>query len=882
MKKILTIIILMCLTSFAFSQQKTIKGFVYNKQSGDPLAEANVVIKETQKGTVTADNGYFKLKVSGTDPVTIQVTYLGYKDIEVLASPGDKNVIINLEPTAIMGDEFVISASRVPENIRTAPLTIQKVNERQIENASSGDYFQDLGNLRDVDVINNSIGFKIFNTRGFNSTAPLRVVQFIDGVDNQLPTINIVPGNMFGVSDIDIRNIEVISGPASALYGPNAMQGVISYETKDPWDFPGVAVQLKGGNRDFMEAQFRAANTFFNDKLGVKIVGSYMKAHDWQSDWMYGKAPANPGIQSKIMGSMLQDPSYAGFMAYMGANPSVAPFTKVMMPGYSEEDLFDGNIDNVKVSGSLYYRFSKDIQVKYAYSYSEGTALYMGNNRAPLEGFSKDLHLLEFKGKGFTFHAYRTMDNTNNTFSMDGVGMNLGFASLGAVDAMFLPAYVNEIETLSNGFTTALTPAQISQAIAAGSTAAADSWLEPGTEAFNTAFEKIKQDPPPFGGHYINKTTVYHIDGMYEYSFKKIDLNVGASYRNTSPNSNGTVYDDADKTINVSEYGGFVQGIAHLSDDMTKLYASVRLDKSENYDLQFSPRLAVVTTLGNHNFRLTGQSAFRAPALTDQYQYLNRGRDIVAGNVDGFGNCYTQSSIDAYYANNFDSTLLMPTVVPAVKPEQVKSLEFGYNGIFMEKLYVDFSAYYSRYSDFIAYKSVGRPGTGEAGQQSGIDAIKAGNYQKFSVATNVNQDVNTYGASIGLSYYLNEKIAAYMNYTYSNIDSAGIDKDVIPGFNTPKHKVNLGLRGNKVYKNLGFVANWKWVDDYYWEAVFASGPVPAYNTLDIQLNYAFPKIHSIFRIGGSNILGNEYIQAYAMPQIGAFWYASWTFDLNFH
>ena len=159
--------------------------------------------------------------------------------------------------------------------------------------------------------------------------------------------------------------------------------------------------------------------------------------------------------------------------------------------------------------------------------------------------------------------------------------------------------------------------------------------------------------------------------------------------------------------------------------------------------------------------------------------------------------------------------------------------------------------------------------------------MRNNNYQKYSVATNVEQDVDTYGASIGFGYYFNEKIMAYVNYTYSNIDSTGIGKDVIPGFNTPKHKVNMGIQANKVYKNLGFAVNWKWVDEYYWEAVFASGPVPAYNSLDLQLNYSFPKLYSIFRIGGSNILGTEYIQAYAMPQIGAFYYASWTFNVDF-
>lgn len=888
MKKFYTIICLTFLTFFAFSQENSITGFVYDNQSGDPLAAANVVVKETQKGTVTADNGYFEIKVSGDASVILQVTYIGYSTIEIKATPGEKSIIINMEPSAIMGDEVVVSASRFSENIRTAPLTIQKINERQIESAPSGDYFQSLGNLRDVEIINNSIGFKIFNSRGFNTTAPLRVVQLIDGIDNQLPTINIVPGNMFGVSDIDIRNIEVISGPASALYGPNAMQGVISYETKNPYDFPGVTVKLKGGNREYFEGQFRAASTFINDKLGVKIAGSYMKANDWQSDYIYGNQPAHPMIQQDIMGQMLQDPSYSDFVNYFTTvDQNTAPFTKVIMPGYSEEDLFNGKIDNMKISGALYYKFSKDIQAKYVYRYSTGTSLFMGNNRAPLDGFYQQLHSLEFKGKGFTFHAYRSDDNTSDTYTLVGAGVNLGFASLGSVDATFLPAYVNEIQSLSNNFTNTLTPEQLTQAIAAGSTASQDSWLEPGTETFNTAYDKIKETPPPAGAHYSSKTTLYHVGGMYEYSFEKIDLNVGGSYRNTKPVSHGSVFadtlqqDGSYRQIDVSEYGGFVQGIGHISDGKTKLYASIRMDKSKNYDWQFSPRIAVVTTAGNNNFRLTLQSAFRAPAVSDQYQYLNRGRDIVLGNVDGFGNCYTQSSIDSYYANGKDPALLVSTFVAAVKPEQVKSIEFGYNGIFGEKLYVDFSAYFSMYSDFIAYQRVGRPGFGTAGEPSGIIAMDTNNYQKYSVATNVEQDVNTYGASIGLGYYFSEKIMAYVNYTYSNIDSAGISQDVIPGFNTPKHKVNMGLEGTNVYKNLGFVVNWKWVDDYYWEAVFASGPVPSYNTLDIQLNYSFPELYSTLRLGGSNILGQEYIQAYAMPQIGAFWYASWTFDLNF-
>lgn len=188
-------------------------------------------VKGTSTGSISDENGYFSFDVSSPGKLIIEVSYIGYKTAEMEVETGTV-LQIKLESDVIMGNEVVISASRVDEKIMEAPLTIQKMNVRQVQSAASGDYFGSLSNMRDVEIINNSIGFKVFNARGFNTTSPLRVVQFIDGVDNQLPTINIVTGNMFGVNDLDIESVEVISGPASAMYGPNAMQGVLSMHTK--------------------------------------------------------------------------------------------------------------------------------------------------------------------------------------------------------------------------------------------------------------------------------------------------------------------------------------------------------------------------------------------------------------------------------------------------------------------------------------------------------------------------------------------------------------------------------------------------------------------------------------------------------------------------
>lgn len=78
------------------------------------------------------------------------------------------------------------------------------------------------------------------NTRGFNSTSPVRTLQVIDGVDNQSPGLNFSLGNFLGASELDVINQEIVVGASSAYYGPGAFNGVISMTTKDPFKYQGL------------------------------------------------------------------------------------------------------------------------------------------------------------------------------------------------------------------------------------------------------------------------------------------------------------------------------------------------------------------------------------------------------------------------------------------------------------------------------------------------------------------------------------------------------------------------------------------------------------------------------------------------------------------
>ena len=126
------------------------------------------------------------------------------------------------------------------------------------------DFYEGLSGLRDVQMITTGLNFQSINTRGFASIANPRMVQIIDGVDNAPPGLNFAAGNMIGISPLDVAEIEVVSGASSALYGPNAFNGVISMETRDPFFHTGLSAMVKVGERNMLKTAVRYANTIAN------------------------------------------------------------------------------------------------------------------------------------------------------------------------------------------------------------------------------------------------------------------------------------------------------------------------------------------------------------------------------------------------------------------------------------------------------------------------------------------------------------------------------------------------------------------------------------------------------------------------------------------
>src|SRR5207302_6950220 len=80
---------------------------------------------------------------------------------------------------------------------------------------------------------------------------------------------------------VDLAGLEVLIGPGSALYGPDASNGVLSLRTKDPRQYKGATLEVTGGNRSYGDIQGRYAGATSDGAFGYKVSGEYQRANDW-------------------------------------------------------------------------------------------------------------------------------------------------------------------------------------------------------------------------------------------------------------------------------------------------------------------------------------------------------------------------------------------------------------------------------------------------------------------------------------------------------------------------------------------------------------------------------------------------------------------------
>lgn len=404
-----------------------------------------------------------------------------------------------------------------------------------------------------------------------------------------------------------------------------------------------------------------------------------------------------------------------------------------------------------------------------------------------------------------------------------------------------------------------------------------------GSPEFNAAKEDIvsRNIGPQGGARFNDKTNLWHYEGMYNFSDLITDVEVigGASYRLYDLNSEGTIFDDIDRKLSYSEYGAYLQGSRKLLEDKLKLTGSVRYDKNENFEGNFSPRIAGVWTAAkNHYFRLSYQKGFRNPTAQSQYfDLLVQANSRLVGALPEIlekyqlhtNKPYTDESYDAYLASGYTRSDLLETFTfRRLRPEQVNAYEVGYRTLLGGKLSLDACYYFNNYRDFLTNAILWqnpRPG----------DLAGLRTPDRYSVTVNSEENVKAKGWAIGVDYRLG-KLNLTGNISYDKITK--LPPDFFDSFNSPAYKFNLGISSVAIQEFFGFNLVYRWQDEFLWRSQFAVGKVPAYGVLDAQVSYRLPAYGAVVKIGSANLLNNYYRTSFGNPAVGGVYYISLVFD----
>ena len=876
--------------------------------TGDPLPGATVLVKGSYVGCGTTSDGQFMLTPppAGQTTQLLSVSYVGFETQDVpVPAYGAEPLTITLVPALAPLTQVVSAASRVEERLLQAPVTVERLGAAPVLRLPLPDLERSLGQLKGLDVGSTGLLTTSLSTRGFNSPTSERLIQLTDFYDTQLPSLSTGIGNLLlGLPELDVESVEVLQGPASALYGANAFNGVVQLSSQDPFTRPGLSVRLRGGPRNLFDAQLRYAHKL-TERLAFKLVGSYVTGREFEADNYAATSPQIDLVNNPATSVLGYDAVNRYGSAFLTLTPAVAAnfpggispelFGKtVYQTGFTEQQLLAGDTRAraYRLLPTLAYLLSSQVKLTVGANLSLADGNYQStSSRYRLQNFAAQQYRAELASGQWFVRASTTRDAGNDSYNLNFLGNYLqNTPAAGApvpgltYNQAFIGTFVNAYQALRGQ---GLPP---EPALQAAAQAARATELVPGSAAFAAARQQVIGDAAPGRGARLHPSSLRHdLTAQYELALaRRTSLVLGGAYRQYrlgSPDNSQFATADGQRLVNY-EYGGYAQLIERLlPEDRLKLAGAVRVDAFRNFPAAVSPRLSAVYSLGPrlaHNFRLSYGRAFRSPTQLDQYAALDLGTVLQLGNIGGG---YAGYLADFSRPQPSGSPTLTPVRFDALRLEQVSTVEVGYKGVVAKKLFVDVNYYRSYYNDFIGTRRFlgNTDGTQPTEAQLATLSLStpgAGRLTRIiQIQTNADQAVRTQGTTAGLSYVFAPALTLGGNYSLSVLDRSNLPADFQDFYNTPRHKYNLSANGT-VARRLSYALNYRWAAGHRYETPFAAGELPAASALDAYLGYALTQLHTTLQVGGTNLAGAPNTQVYGGPQIGRLAYAGLLLEIK--
>ena len=611
-------------------------------------------------------------------------------------------------------------------------------------------------------------------------------------------------------------------------------------------------------------------------------------------------------VLAQLQGASAVYNTLAKYGAFLGSSPATAglvpyaPFLfgdakgwykdmNVSRTGYAEQDIIDPTAKNTKVTGSIHYKVNDKTEASLSAYTGTGNTVYSGSDRYSLHDLKMSQFKFELKSKNWMFRAYKTIEDAGNSFNST-IATRL-FNEAWKPSATWYQQYTGAYTQYRDAgldYTAANNAARV----------IADAGRPVGHIGDNSLFQTLAGTPiSKGGGKFLDKSTLSVAEGtlnlteMLNLNKYDIDWLVGGSAKMYTLNSQGTLFADTTGRLYINESGAYSQISKKFFGDILKLSFSGRYDKNTNFAGKFTPRFsAVVKVAEDNNIRVSYQSAYRFPSTQNQWINLLVGggtrlmgglpqlRDYYKFNTNP---AYTLASVTAFGASAAagapNPSLLQQQKFGEFKPESMNSFEVGYKTLIAKKLLIDFYAYAGHYENFISGVTVLQ--SRNAANPSVYDVLDANKRVAYSISTNSTANVSTKGWGASVDYLLPNRFV-FTSSIYTD-EIGDLPAGFISYFNTPTWRANFGFShpGLLMNNRLGFNINLHYQDEVMYEGTFVTGKISSFNTLDAVLTYRVPKIKSLIKLGGTNVMNKYYNTSYGSPAIGGLYYISFAYNV---
>src|SRR5690349_14081568 len=253
MRYAVAMVLLVAQTSFVAAAQQPVGQLsgVVRDAAGAPLPNVEVTLSDSSRlvaRAVTGPTGEYRLEVTAVGPYRITARASGFHDwTQDLQVGGNAPQQVDIVMLLGYADRAVVSASFASDSLMKAPAAVTIVTQAEIANSPvdsvvallagvPGLNFAQFG-ARDVEV----------NARGASGVLSNAMLVTVDGRSFNQPFYGATYWDLLTISKDEIADIEVVRTPASAVWGANAMNGVINLRTKSPRDLTGLRGQFGAG-----------------------------------------------------------------------------------------------------------------------------------------------------------------------------------------------------------------------------------------------------------------------------------------------------------------------------------------------------------------------------------------------------------------------------------------------------------------------------------------------------------------------------------------------------------------------------------------------------------------------------------------------------------